>query len=351
MKTTDGDVGYDPGFTGGDDNDEPVIVYKAAPVAPAKRRLRLLVFFHGGGGTPARSSQFMQRAAQAGYDVVGIDHHGWDGEEEWQPHKCGCDTHCYGQWFERQWQGGSGPGMPSVPESSSVHSRLYKILTFYKKDPDYRWSDYFDAQGHIDWNKLVLVGHSQGTGLATYIAKFRSVDKVILFSGLQWTMANCPKDHDIPPAWMTDTATWATSNNRFWAFMDTQEDGYLKFVTTLKSAHLALDKLHNRSMKLLSCTERPLECAERAFPLPDEFTLYGPQGKDKAQLKRLRISNPCNDFNGYHAIEASDLCNCEPAENDKCSAHNATLGNDQCTGDGLAYRYHIWDYLLAAGSR
>jgi predicted esterase len=45
------------------------------------------------------------------------------------------------------------------------------------------WAQYLATPDSIDWSNIIVGGHSQGAGHAAYLAKFNSVNRVLLFSG------------------------------------------------------------------------------------------------------------------------------------------------------------------------
>jgi len=55
-------------------------------------------------------------------------------------------------------------------------------------DPSGQWQHYLDAKNQPRWENIALAGHSQGGGMALFLAKSISVFRVLDFSG-GWDLA------------------------------------------------------------------------------------------------------------------------------------------------------------------
>jgi pimeloyl-ACP methyl ester carboxylesterase len=348
------------------ENDQPVIVYRARRTA----RYELLVFFPGGGGTPGPYDGFMTKAAELGYDVVGVGVPSFENAVDGTPvHTqpgdiCGCLGACYGEWHARQFSGGVGGNLPPVPQPSSIKRRLRRVLEHYRDAQSWpshdRWGTYLcndksgDCEaGEINWRKVVLAGHSDGSRVSTYIASQVRVRKVILFSGIPesagkqrgckdcepiigpdsdppmpqtYSTAKCVPDDVHPPDYIWkhnfDGHTgppYATGRERFWALVDAADQTCRKegSTRTLGEAGLTLNQLHDAG-------------------LADGFAFWGPHDVPEGTY----AATPQNDFRGHHVIMANDLCG------DVDAAHNATVQDGKCSGIGAIYRGDIWHFLL-----
>jgi hypothetical protein len=85
-----------------------------------------------------------------------------------------------------------------------------------KQDPEAGW-DEFVADGQPVWSRIVIAGHSQGSGHAAYIGKMYAVDRVLMFSGPQDYL----DDLDEPAPWQTRQS--ATPPSRFFAFLNLKD--------------------------------------------------------------------------------------------------------------------------------
>ncbi|MGH9652519.1 MAG: BPSS1187 family protein, partial [Bryobacteraceae bacterium] len=85
-----------------------------------------------------------------------------------------------------------------------------------KHDPKGGWSE-FVANGKPVWRRIVVAGHSQGSGHAAYIGKLFRVDRVLMFSGPQDYMDDLHK----PAPWQARKS--ATPPSRFFAFLNLKD--------------------------------------------------------------------------------------------------------------------------------
>jgi hypothetical protein len=52
-----------------------------------------------------------------------------------------------------------------------------------KTYPDQNWGQYLTTTNTLQWGKIIVAGHSQGSGHACYLGKKNLVDRVVMFSG------------------------------------------------------------------------------------------------------------------------------------------------------------------------
>jgi hypothetical protein len=70
-----------------------------------------------------------------------------------------------------------------VSPGNGIEQRLAALLAYLDRShPDEGWSEFY-AGNEIRWNLVCVAGHSQGAGMAAFIAKRHDVDRVALFSG------------------------------------------------------------------------------------------------------------------------------------------------------------------------
>jgi hypothetical protein len=112
----------------------------------------------------------------------------------------------------------TGEGTPAdnkvkVDVANSILNRFKKLLVYLAaKDPQGGWNE-FVKNGEPVWSRIIVAGHSQGSGHAAYIGKMFNVDRVIMFSGPQDYLADL---HE-PAPWQTGAG--ATPPARFFAFL------------------------------------------------------------------------------------------------------------------------------------
>ena len=146
----------------------------ASPQSP------LLVFLPGTGGHPAGVRLFLGVAADAGYRVIGLQ---YDNEPA-AMQQCfrSSDPACTAVFRQSRLLGGPAPPSETPPDEAIVE-RLIRLLQFLAGNhPDEGWNRYL-ANGVPDWRRIAVAGHSQGGGMAAFLAKRVSLARVLLFSG------------------------------------------------------------------------------------------------------------------------------------------------------------------------
>jgi len=72
----------------------------------------------------------------------------------------------------------------AVDTLNSIYTRTVKLLNYLNTTyPAQNWSQYLINPTTLDWSKIAVGGHSQGSGHACYFAKFNNLERVLMFSG------------------------------------------------------------------------------------------------------------------------------------------------------------------------
>ena len=169
----------------------------------------LLVFFPPTGGTPANSWPFMEAAAKAGYRVIGLE---YDNATS-VPQTCGKnpDPACSDGFRQKRVFGDDVTKDIDDLPAESIVTRLTKLLEYLNKHHhDEGWARYL-AHGRPKWSSIAVAGHSQGAGMAAYIAKKEKVARVIVLSGA-WDRTEATKEW---APWVTSPS--ATPLDRWYA--------------------------------------------------------------------------------------------------------------------------------------
>jgi hypothetical protein len=140
----------------------------------------LFLFLPGTGGHPGSDQRLLATAAVAGYRAVALmyDDMPADGDVCYkQP-----DPSCSASFRERRIFGdGNAPGVTDSPAETIEH-RLTALLSYLAAyHPGEGWNVYLRG-GTPVWERIVVSGHSQGAGMAAFIAKRHTVARVALFS-------------------------------------------------------------------------------------------------------------------------------------------------------------------------
>ncbi len=177
---------------------------------------KLLVFFTGTGGKAEGSLAIDSAFAQWGYHAISLDY-----EDNVVAVSCAhsTDSACFDHYREAIVTGAPVSEKISVSRADSILNRLQKLLVYLEQhDPDGGWSE-FVTDGQPNWSRMMLAGHSQGSGHAAYLGKMFKVDRVLMFSGPQDYL----DDLDEPAPW--EALPSATPGARFFAFLN-ENDPY-----------------------------------------------------------------------------------------------------------------------------
>ena len=193
-----------------------------------KRDAPLLVFFPGTTSEPKASWPFLEAGADAGYRVVGLMYD--NGVSV--PTTCGpqADPACSDRFREKRIFGdGVSTDIDDLPDESVVN-RLVKLLEYLDTNfSNEGWGQYLD-HGQPKWSQIAVSGHSQGGGVAAYIAKKRSVYRVINLSGA-WDRVEATKEW---AGWITSPS--ATPMDRWYCAYHAKESR----ADAMKLAYVAL---------------------------------------------------------------------------------------------------------------
>lgn len=167
----------------------------------------LLLSLGGTNSIPSDFLDFDRLAAQEGYSVLALDYPNTvittTCRTSPQPDAC--------TLFRREIVSGEQVSdLVEVDRNNSIEHRLESLLRYQaQKDPEH-FGQFINENGPV-WNKIVVVGHSQGSGHAGYLAKQHPMRAAILLAGPQDTTAAGPA------SWMT--APGETPPERFLSFL------------------------------------------------------------------------------------------------------------------------------------
>lgn len=144
-------------------------------------RQELLVFLPGTGGRPANVSGFIDAAAGFGYRAIALAYN--DVPAVVQMCRRDPDPTCSARFREERIYGDDVSGSIDDAAAESIVNRLARLLAYLAaREPAQRWRDYLDDGGLPRWDRIVVAGHSQGAGMAAFLARRQAVARVVLFS-------------------------------------------------------------------------------------------------------------------------------------------------------------------------
>ncbi|NDJ87526.1 MAG: hypothetical protein GYB66_16755, partial [Chloroflexi bacterium] len=166
------------------------------------QRGRLLVFFPGTAATPEDYELFAEEGAAVGLHTISLSYPNprsvnlqiCPGDPDPNCHENARREVIYGQDLH------SGV---SVDEPNAIVNRIVHLLRFlHEQTPDAGWDQYLDGD-MPRWEHIVVAGHSQGAGMAAYLAHAHPVARAILFAWVDQSQGNVApwilEAHATPP--------------------------------------------------------------------------------------------------------------------------------------------------------
>lgn len=187
-----------------------LVVYDPQSVS----RHQLFLFLVGTRGSTTSSLNIDSTFAGWGYHAISLDY-----ENNVLAASCAhsLDRSTFGRYRETIVTGAPVSERVKITPANSILNRFQKLLVYLvTNDPDGGWEE-FVHNGQPVWSRIIVAGHSQGSGHAAYIGKLFRVERVLMFSGPQDYM----DDLNEPAPWQTRKS--ATSPSRFFAFLSLKD--------------------------------------------------------------------------------------------------------------------------------
>lgn len=107
----------------------------------------------------------------------------------------------------------------TVDSLNSIYTRTLKLIKYLDVTyPSQNWGQYLASPSSINWSKVIVGGHSQGSGHACYLAQQYLVERVLMFSG--------PNDYSnffsAPANWLNQAGT--TPINRHYSYLSLNDE-------------------------------------------------------------------------------------------------------------------------------
>lgn len=171
---------------------------------------RLFFFIGGTGSNPSNSLAVFRTFAGWGYHVVSVD---YENNLITVALAHSHDPTAFGNYRDAITTGAPVSDRIKVDTADSILNRFQKLLIYLAAhDSKGGWNE-FIKDGKPAWDRIIVGGHSQGSGHAAYIGKMFRVDRVLMFSGPQDYMDDLRK----PAPWLGEKS--ATPSSRFVAFL------------------------------------------------------------------------------------------------------------------------------------
>ena len=160
--------------------DEPHHV--CTPSDPENSDGRLFLFFPGTGATPGDYTLLTQEAAHAGLHAIALRYPN-DKSVNLQLCPFSLDDDCHGKIRAETLTGVDASPLIDVDAANSISGRLVRLLeSLSVEHPEEGWDRFLTTDGAIDWEHIVVSGHSQGAGHAAFVAYQHAVDHAVLFA-------------------------------------------------------------------------------------------------------------------------------------------------------------------------
>lgn len=165
-----------------------------------KKHLNKLVLFIGGSySVPKDYYIFCNHAASIGFDVISLS---YPNNTATAPLGSSSDQFIFDKYRDEICFGNSVSDVVAVDVFNSVNIRILKLIQYLKTTyPNESWEQYLATQNTVEWSKIIVAGHSQGSGHACYLAKKNLVNRVLMFSG--------PNDYS---SYYRAAGNWLTEN-------------------------------------------------------------------------------------------------------------------------------------------
>lgn len=187
---------------------------------------KLLVTLGGTGSVPRDFGAFAEVAASVGYAVLSLDYPNMTISTVCRENPI---PDCFDRFREEVVTGKDSSPHVSVDLANSILNRL-RSAVFWAQEHDPRWKVFW-KNGDVFWSRVVIAGHSQGSGHAAYLSKMFPFQGVILFAGPQDTWA----DGSVG-AWVSKSG--ATASTRYHALLHRDDffgsAGQIKVVEELR---------------------------------------------------------------------------------------------------------------------
>jgi hypothetical protein len=180
----------------------------------ALERHQLFLFLVGTRGRAAGSLTIDKAFASWGYHAISLDY-----EDNVIAVSCAhsMNSACFDNYRQAIVTGADVSAKIQVNPANSILNRFQKLLVWLvKNDPEGGWAQFLH-NGRPDWRRILVAGHSQGSGHAAFIGKMFRVRKVLIFSGPQDYL----DDLHEPASWQARKS--ATPPSRFFAFLNLQD--------------------------------------------------------------------------------------------------------------------------------
>jgi len=206
----------------------------------ANPKHRLFFFINGTGGKATNDLKLIRTFAGWGYHAISID---YENTVLAASLEHSTDSTAFDRYRNAIVTGAPVSDRIKVDPANSILNRFQKLLVYLAvHDPQGGWGEFVQDEKPA-WNRMIVAGHSQGTGHAAYIGKMFEVDRVLIFSGPQDYL----DDLHEPAPWLSGPS--ATPPSRFFAFLSRNDPFNVNHQETNCLMLMRLAKLETLTVK------------------------------------------------------------------------------------------------------
>jgi hypothetical protein len=142
---------------------------------------KLLLFIGGSYSIPKNYNLVCDHGATIGLDVISLS---YPNNVATAPLGTSSDSFIFDNYRDELCFGNQVSNEVTVDVLNCISTRATKLIIYLKNTyPDQNWGQYITATNTLQWDKIIVSGHSQGSGHACYLGKKRLVDRVVMFAG------------------------------------------------------------------------------------------------------------------------------------------------------------------------
>ena len=177
---------------------------------------KLFLFLGGTYSSPKHYRFICEVAANLGYDAISLC---YPNNVPAYPLGNSSDSLVFDKFRQEICFGTPQSPFVSVDTLNSIYTRTLKLIQYLSATyPSQNWGQYLLSPTTLDWSKIAVSGHSQGSGHAAYLAKYFQVERNVMFSG--------PNDYS---SYYNHSAHWLrqagiTPTNKQFVFLHLQDE-------------------------------------------------------------------------------------------------------------------------------
>ncbi len=142
---------------------------------------KLLLFIGGSFSVPKNYQLICNHAASIGLDVISLS---YPNNVPAATLGTSTDPYVFDNYRDEVCFGNQVSNAVTIDNLNSIATRTLKLILFLNATyPDQNWKQYLTSANTLEWSKIIVAGHSQGSGHACYLAKKEEVERVVMLSG------------------------------------------------------------------------------------------------------------------------------------------------------------------------